>query len=494
MKKNLALLLSIVMLFSLAPPVFANGTEPAPLGYEYEWVQIWISGAYDYERDYNKYATMRRENASNTNRLWARANPSNSFGPPSASDHLTSNDDDFTGIGLFVDGVTFKFGYGLDDYRKIYRQPNRNIPDIVVTEVTWTRNWHDEAVRAYLMNVELVDGTTVERYYIGELYNNAYYFRNGSSGYPEPGFVFGHSVEGVFINTYIWLPDHIFRADALRLVDITDSLFNGNTNRCPVRNPGRTFRRYDDGYDVDAISVWYKRRIPPEYEWVQIWIAGAYDYERDYDKYELMRRINPSQADRLWSRSNPSNSFGPPSAPNHINEGDSEFTGIGLFVDGITFKFGYGLDDYRRIYRQPNRNIPDIVVTEVTWSRNWHDEAVRAYLMNVELVDGTIIERYYIGELYNNAYYFRSGSSGYPEPGFVFGHSIDGNFINTYIWLPEHIRRADSLRLVDITDSFFNGSTDRCPVRNPGRTFRRYDDGYDVDAISVWYRRRIVRD
>jgi len=229
-----------------------------------------------------------------------------------------------------------------------------------------------------------------------------------------------------------------------------------------------------------------------EYEWVQIWIAGAYDFTRDYNKHAIMQAQNPFNANRLWSRSNPSNSFGPPSAPNHVSEGDSHFTGIGLFVDGITFRFGYGLNDYRRIYRQPNRSIPDITLTEVTWNRHWHDEAVRAYLVNVELTDGTTVAKYYIGELYNNAYYFRSGSSGYPEPGFVFGHSIDGNFINTYVWLPPHIVRADSLRLVDITDSFFGGSTERCPNRNPGGTFRHYDDGYDVDAISVWYRRRVV--
>jgi len=530
MRKKISLALVFVMIFTIMAPVTAvssssmyNGSimasgcvcDPCDC-IEWEWVQVWAAGAYDYEKNYHKLYLMQREYGArrpyNVDRLWARSNPSNSFGPPSAPNNVAFGDDEFTGIGLFVDGITYKFGHGPSDYRHIYRHPDSNVPDLTITEVTWNWRWHFEAVRVYLLNVELYDGSIVDEYFLGEVYNKVYDERNPDNprgGYIQDGFYYLFRVDGNFIHADLFFPEHIFRAESLRLEDFTDELHNLSTarNGCPIENTGpnphRTYTRYCDGFDVDAMSTWYRRPVE-RWEWVQVWAAGAYDYQSNYLKLYLMNREygarRPYNVDRLWARSNPSNAFGPPSAPNNVAFGDDEFTGIGLFIDGITYRFGHGPNDYRYIYRQPNRDIPDLTITEVTWNMGWHYEAVRVYLINAELTDGTVEPKYFLGEVFNKVYDERNPDNpkgGYIQDGFYYMFTVDGNFIHTELWFPEHIFRAESLRLVDITDELHNWSTARngCPIANTGpnphRTYTRYCDGFDVDAMSTWYRRLV---
>ena len=232
-----------------------------------------------------------------------------------------------------------------------------------------------------------------------------------------------------------------------------------------------------------------------EWEWVQVWAAGAVNYTRNYHKLYLMQReygnTRPYNIDRLWLRSNPSNSFGLLSAAS----GDDQITGIGLFTDGLTYKFGHGPGDYRNIYRQPNRDMPDITVTEVTWDIRWHYQVADLYLTNVERTDGTVVEKYYIGQIFNKAHYVRNGFAGQPADGFHFGIRLESNRIHIDIWLPEYIYRAEGLQVVDLTDALHNWSTARngCPDENvgpnPRRTYTRYCAGIAIDAISTWYRR-----
>jgi len=237
-------------------------------GCEWEWIQVWAAGAYNYARDYHKLYLMQREYGANRlyniDRLWARANPSNAFGLPAAA----SGDDQLTGIGMFVDGVSYRFGYGPGDYRHIYRHPNHDIADITITEVTWDERWHYQVANLYLTNVKLTDGTVVENYYVGQIFNKAHYVRNGFGGHPADGFHFGIRLDGNRIHIDIWLPEHIHRAEAIELVDHTDALHNWSTarNGCPIENvgpnPRRTYTRYCAGITIDAISTWYRRPVP----------------------------------------------------------------------------------------------------------------------------------------------------------------------------------------------------------------------------------------
>jgi len=239
------------------------------------------------------------------------------------------------------------------------------------------------------------------------------------------------------------------------------------------------------------------------YEWVRIWAAGAYDYERDYHKLFLKEQrhgVGSAFVTSRWRRSNPLNATGPPSAPNHSTTGDNQFTGVGLFVDGVSYKFGYEQNDYRRIYRQSNRDLPDMTVTEVTWTMRWHYKGAEAYLTNVLLTDGTVVEKYFVGELFNKVYDSRDPNNpvgGYAAYGFKFEFEIEGNFLHAGIWFPEHIVSAEGLRLVDFTESIHNGSTDRtgCPIENTGpnphRTFTLYCSGFNVVAMSGWYKQPV---
>ena len=239
------------------------------------------------------------------------------------------------------------------------------------------------------------------------------------------------------------------------------------------------------------------------YEWVRIWAAGAYDYERDYHKLYLKEQrygVGSPFTTNRWRRSNPLNATGTPSAPNYSYSGDSEFTGIGLFVDGVSYKFGHEQNDYRRIYRQPNRDMPDMTVTEVTWAMRWHFKSARAYLTNVELTDGTVRDKYFVGELFNKAYDSRDPNNpvgGYAAYGFEFGFEVEGNFIHAGVWFPEHIVSAEGLRLVDTTAELHNWSTERngCPINNTGpnphQTFTHYCSGFNVVGMSGWYKRLV---
>jgi len=235
--------------------------------------------------------------------------------------------------------------------------------------------------------------------------------------------------------------------------------------------------------------------VNQQWEWVQIYAAGAFDYQRDYVKRDLRN------APELWSRlANPASAFGPSNPTNGTQYGDGLFTGVGLFVDGISYRFGHGVGDYRRIYRQPNRDLPDFTITEVTWDIRWHFRGARLYLLNVEFADGTVAERYYVGDIFNRVYSERDNNNtvgGYMADGFSVDSEVVGGIFRISIWFADNIVSAEAVRLEDFTGEIHNWSTERNgdPVTNigpnPRRTFTRYCSGFCVDAISAWYRRPV---
>ena len=233
----------------------------------------------------------------------------------------------------------------------------------------------------------------------------------------------------------------------------------------------------------------------PQWEWVQIYAAGAFDYQRDYVKRDL--RNDPN----LWSRlANPASAFGPSNPTNGTQYGDGLFTGVGLFVDGISYRFGHGVGDYRRIYRQPNRDLPDLTITEITWDIRWHFRGARLYLLNVEFTDGTVADRYYVGDIFNRVYSERDNNNtvgGYMSDGFSVDSEVVGGIFRISIWFADNIVSAEAVRLEDFTGEIHNWSTarngdpDTNTGPNPRRTFSRYCSGFCVDAMSAWYRKPV---
>ena len=244
----------------------------------------------------------------------------------------------------------------------------------------------------------------------------------------------------------------------------------------------------EDGDIGDEVAFDNKEKKEIEWEWVQVWIRGAYDYEVDWNKVNapIYNWLNPN----AHLRANPANSFGEPNALNGVSQGDEKMTSIGFFKEGVTFRFGEedDFDDegkpvYQDVFRQLyDRSIPDLTLTEVTWTDGWHHEAVDLYLVNVEFNEGAdslFKELHYVGRVYNRVY-----GNGYEANGFRFAHWRDDNFWHTNVWFPDEIFKAEGVRLVDVTNN----------VNAPNGTgtlnsWHQNDDGYDLDAMSVWYRR-----
>jgi len=568
-------------------PSFTAVNEP---DLEWEWVQIHAAGAFDYERDYVK------RDLRNNEAVWQRvSNPANAFGPSNPTNNTSLGGREVTGTGSFVDGISYRFGHGADNYRRIYRQPNRDQPDFTITEVAGDIRYHFRGARLYLVNVEFTDGAIAERYYIGDIFNMVYRDRdihNTVGGYASGNFRIEPLFDNGFFHKFIWFPENVVSAEGVRIVNFTDAIHNWSTARNgdpdtnTGPNPRRTYTRYCYGYAVCSMSAWYRRPVDPmqvepsrvefhagehgrfecgngvitievrfgqtvqvpevfiypatqsndiqltgwfqrgsatllsaeqiemfritedmtftaqyrnltepEWEWVQIWAAGAFDYQRDYVKRDMRN------ADEVWQRlSNPASAFGPSNPTNNTHLGDGQLTGTGLFVDGISYRFGHGAGNYRRIYRQPNRELPDFTITEVTWDIRWHFRGARLYLVNAEFTDGTSAERYYVGDVFNMVYRDRDVNNtvgGYASGGFRIESSFNNNFFRKSIWFPQNVISAEGVRLVDFTGEIHNWSTarngdpDANTGPNPRRTYTRYCSGYSVCSMSAWYRRPV---
>lgn len=207
-------------------------------------------------------------------------------------------------------------------------------------------------------------------------------------------------------------------------------------------------------------------------EFKQMYAIEADNFEVDSEK--VAESLKYSGNNNVDKRANVANAFGAPDAVQGMNNGDEKFTGLGFFPEGVTYYFGDKNARYD-IYRNPDPEAADLSLIEVTWTTNWHTEAVDVYLVNA-VIDGDLVPgNTWIGTVYNRKKPVFEGLEG-----FGFDVRTVGNFTYTDIFFPTNIDKAAAVRLVDKTAEINTPN----PTYN---TYRSYDDGYDLDALVAYY-------
>lgn len=159
----------------------------------------------------------------------------------------------FTGIGYFVDGVTYYFDkYDSNNTKthtaKLVSNPNENEPDLKLTEVTWdgdSSNWIGEGVMVYAVNY---NGTNEDKL-LAYAYNKTAIVKAEKQNIElmqVPGarveFIYQSEAHNLY-DTLIYFPDDFKYCSAIRIVDITESL----------KVLGGNGQNTHDGYDLDAL-------------------------------------------------------------------------------------------------------------------------------------------------------------------------------------------------------------------------------------------------
>lgn len=240
----------------------------------------------------------------------------------------------------------------------------------------------------------------------------------------------------------------------------------------------------------------------------------ASDYVRDEVLYQ---RIRNSWRSAEGDRANVANSLGAPTATPD-NSPNTSFTSLGFFPGGVTYTFEdpsnpgeaarFTRDPNRTVRniandRTANRDVADLSLIEVTWDPDsWHDEMARVVLLDVELVDGTMVPYYYIGTAKNataagifdldvipceNISGFASFASAFfaPElppidPNPYFQRFIrEGDIVRADIFFPYEVKSAGAVRLINVANTWEDINAVN-PAAWPC-------DGYDLDALIAWH-------
>ena len=165
----------------------------------------------------------------------------------------------FTGIGYFPEGTTLRFDKILDTGEviksRLVKNPNQGKPDLSLREVTWDGDsspWIGEGVEVYAVNYNGIGKDEL----VAIAYNKTaqkrldeYNAKNGTTETLRQ--VEGSKVDFIYpiegnrnvYSTDIYFPEEFQYCDAIKLVDITESL---------KKYGGQGKDRYD-GYDLDAI-------------------------------------------------------------------------------------------------------------------------------------------------------------------------------------------------------------------------------------------------
>jgi hypothetical protein len=164
-------------------------------------------------------------------------------------------------------GTTYFYDNPSDfnDDRKIIPNPDKNLPDLYIRELTWIPFWHIESSTIKLINAAVVDLngniTRVPEYEVGVAFNNAALEPRNKN---HPMVVQNRSKNlyqylGFETVTAFKFPPEVLEADAVKILDSTDQA-NRNAegqiiNTSLPFTPSLAYKDSRDGFDLDAIGV-----------------------------------------------------------------------------------------------------------------------------------------------------------------------------------------------------------------------------------------------
>lgn len=164
-------------------------------------------------------------------------------------------------------GTTFFYDNPSDfnDDRKIIPNPDKNLPDIYIRELTWIPFWHIESATIKLINAAVVDLdgniTRVPEYEVGVAFNKAALEPRNKN---HPMVVQNRSKNlyqylGFETVTAFKFPPEVLEADAVKIIDSTDQANRNGAgqiiNTSLPFTPSLAYKNSRDGFDLDALGV-----------------------------------------------------------------------------------------------------------------------------------------------------------------------------------------------------------------------------------------------
>lgn len=198
-----------------------------------------------------------------------------------------------------------------------------------------------------------------------------------------------------------------------------------------------------------------------------------------YDKSKYYDEVADQRPNRIY----PEKALG---KADTVSGSDKTFVGLRAF-DQITYLFGEDADKTYRIYNHPGEGVYDFSLIEVTWQTSWHVEATKVTLIDVEMTDGSVEDKVYIGTAFN-----RLAKSSLIDPDFQVFRK--GDSTTTDIFFPSDVKSAAGVMLEDVTTDYFDKGD---KSTNPDFTTKNYvdnvdgDDGYDLDAMKAYYTKEV---